>query len=299
MPRRQRNTIRSGSSGVDSRSGSLPRAARILGHLARSKKRMSIRAMSESLDIPKTTLHRVLDSLVKLDLLEVTADGLYGWGPELRTIATAVKQTHDLSGLASPILREISDRFNETMLLSIYDAKTLSIIFIEQAQGRQPIRYHPTMDIPRPIHAGASGRSVMAFLPPTEIERIVANGLPAITNNTITDTTALMADLQDVRAKGYAVSKGERTVGAVGIGCPILGRDGAAVGGIMMTIPEYRYRRSMEKGIATAIHDGARWISRQLGFQDPDGRRPTSKAAQLGGRSKFAVGSALLRRRGR
>ncbi len=255
--------------------------------------------MSESLEIPKTTLHRVLDSLVKLDLLEVTADGLYGWGPELRIIATAVGQTHDLSGLASPILREISDRFNETMLLSIYDAKTLSIIFIEQAQGRQPIRYHPTMDIPRPIYAGASGRSVMAFLPPTEIERIVANGLSAITNSTITDTTALMADLQDVRAKGYAVSKGERTVGAVGIGCPILGRDGAAVGGIMMTIPEYRYRRSMERDIAAAIHDGARWISRQLGFQDPDARQPTSKGAHLSGRSKFPVGSAVVGRRAR
>jgi len=233
--------------------------------------------MSASLDIPKTTLHRVLDSLVKLELLEVTAGGLYGWGPELRTIATAVNQAHDLSRLAAPILREISDRFNETMLLSIYDAKTLSIVFIEQAQGRQPIRYHPTMDTPRPIHAGASGRSVLAFLPHAEIERILANGLPAITDKTITDTAAMMADLQDVRARGYAVSRGERTVGAVGIGCPILGRDGSAIGGIMMTIPEYRFRRSMEKGIAAAIHDGARWISRQLGFQEPNGRRPVLK----------------------
>lgn len=233
--------------------------------------------MSESLDIPKTTLHRVLDSLVKFELLEVTADGLYGWGPELRTIATAVMQTPDLRRLAVPILREISERFNETMLLSIYDAKTLSIIFIEQAQGRQPIRYHPTMDIPRPIHAGASGRSVLAFLPPAEIKRILANGLPAITEKTIIDTVALMADLQDVRAKGYAVSKGERTVGAVGIGCPILGRDGSAIGGIMMTIPEYRFRKSMEKGIAAAIHDGARWISRQLGFVGPNSNRHTLK----------------------
>lgn len=233
--------------------------------------------MSESLDIPKTTLHRVLDSLVKLELLEVTADGLYDWGSELRTIAAVVNQSHDLNRLAAPILREISDRFNETMLLSIYDAKTLSIIFIEQAQGRQPIRYHPTMDVPRPIHAGASGRSVMAFLPPAEIERILANGLPAITDETITDAAELMADLREVRAKGYAASKGERTVGAVGIGCPVLGRDGSAIGGIMMTIPEYRFRRSMEKSIAAAIHDGARWISRQLGFQEPNGRRSVPK----------------------
>jgi len=277
MPRRQRDSIRLVSRGVECGAGSLPRAARILGHLARNRESMSIRVMSASLDIPKTTLHRVLDSLVKLELLEVTAGGLYGWGPELRTIATAVNQAHDLSRLAAPILREISDRFNETMLLSIYDAKTLSIVFIEQAQGRQPIRYHPTMDTPRPIHAGASGRSVLAFLPHAEIERILANGLPAITDKTITDTAAMMADLQDVRARGYAVSRGERTVGAVGIGCPILGRDGSAIGGIMMTIPEYRFRRSMEKGIAAAIHDGARWISRQLGFQEPNGRRPVLK----------------------
>src|SRR3546814_19651969 len=127
--------------------------------------------MSDALSIPKTTLHRVLQTLVELGFLELSESGLYTWGPELRRIAGAVLQTRELNRLAAPVLREISDRFNETTLLSVYDAETYGLVFVEQAQGQQPIRYHPQMEVSRPIYAGASGRSVMAFLPPEEIGR--------------------------------------------------------------------------------------------------------------------------------
>ena len=246
--------------------GSLPRAARILSHLAGHRGNLSIREMSEQLGIPKTTLHRVLQSLVVLDLLEMQGDGLYTWGPELRRISGAVLQSRELNRLALPVLQEITQRFNETTLLSVYDPKTFGLIFVEQAPGSQPIRYHPTMNIPRPINAGASGRSVMAFLPPKEIERIIAAGLRSMTDHTVVDPKKLRAVLKTVHEKGYAISRGERTLGAVGIGCPILNADGFAIGGIMMTIPQYRFRRGIEKPVVAALKDGAARIARQIGF---------------------------------
>src|ERR1044072_7884087 len=87
--------------------GSLPRAVRILKHLAGTTDSLTIRAMSDALDIPNTTLHRVINSLVQLQLLEVTEAGLYTWGPELRTIASAVVRKKELNILAGPVLREI------------------------------------------------------------------------------------------------------------------------------------------------------------------------------------------------
>ena len=256
-------TIADGNTGREA--GSLPRAARILSHLAGHRGNLSIREMSEALDIPRSTLHRVLHSLENLGFLETTETGNYTWGAELRRIAGAVLQTKELNRLAAPVLRHISLQLNETSLLSIYDAKTCGLVFVEQAQGDQPIRYHPTLNVPRPVYAGASGRSIMAFLPPAEIDRIIANGLRPLTEDTITDVGKLKQMLATVRAKGYAISKGERTVGAVGIGCPILGSEGWAIGGVMVTIPEYRYKKSMEKKIISAVRDGAARISRQIG----------------------------------
>src|SRR3546814_3820036 len=115
------------------------------------------------------------------------------------------------------------------------------------------------------LYAGASGRSVMAFLPPEEIRRILANGLRPLTDQTITNPRELLEVLSKVRAKGYAISKGERTAGAVGIGCPILNSEGWAIGGLMMTIPEFRFKKEMEKKIVSSLKDGAARISRQIG----------------------------------
>jgi len=274
--------------------GSLPRAARILGHLAGQRVNLSLRELSDQLGIPKSTLHRVLHSLVSLDLLAATEDGSYTWGPELRRISAAVLQSRELNRLALPVLQEITRRFDETTLLSIYDPAVFGLVFVEQAPGTQPIRYHPTMHSPRPINAGASGRSVMAFLPPPEIERIIGAGLRSMTEHTVADPRKLRSVLKSVHEKGYAISRGERTLGAVGIGCPILDGDGFAIGGIMMTIPEYRFRREMEKPVVAALKDGASRIARQMGFVTSATKRAAPTVSP--GPKRRVAGSSVTRR---
>jgi len=75
---------------------------------------------------------------------------------------------------------------------------------------------------PRPLHAGASAKIVMAHLPPDVLEKILGRGrLQHLTSRTITDARRLRADLARIRRPGWAVTTGEVDEGVRGIAVPL------------------------------------------------------------------------------
>jgi DNA-binding IclR family transcriptional regulator len=87
-----------------------------------------------------------------------------------------------------------------------------------------------------PIHWGASGLAILAFLPENEQRAIVDGGLlTAQTERTITDPPTLHRELKKVRKRGYACSIGQRILGAVGISAPIWNSSGDVLGDVMLT----------------------------------------------------------------
>src|SRR5262249_32013102 len=74
-----------------------------------------------------------------------------------------------------------------------------------------------------------------------EQRAILARPLPAITQQTITDASELARAVARIRQQGYAITRGERTPGAVGIAAPILGPGANCIGSIGITLPEQRF----------------------------------------------------------
>ena len=94
-----------------------------------------------------------------------------------------------------------------------------------------------------PLHAGASSKAFLAFLPETERERFFAEHarLPKLTERTVIDAHALRAELEEIRAAGYATSLGERQHGAASVAAPILDRSGAPAAVISVCGPIERF----------------------------------------------------------
>src|SRR5690606_16186050 len=91
------------------------------------------------------------------------------------------------------------------------------------------------------LHAGASGKAILAFLPDDEREAVLGDGqLSAVTPRTTCDLAALRTELQAIRDQGHAVTHGERVPGAVGIGVPITTPE-QQPGSLVLTVPEYRF----------------------------------------------------------
>jgi DNA-binding IclR family transcriptional regulator len=70
--------------------------------------------------------------------------------------------------------------------------------------------------------------------------------------------------LARIRQQGYAITRGERTPGAVGIAAPISGASGACIGSVGITLPEQRFRAEDERQQSEHVRAAARAISQQL-----------------------------------
>jgi IclR family acetate operon transcriptional repressor len=90
-------------------------------------------------------------------------------------------------------------------------------------------------------HAAATGKAILAWLPPTELDRIVADkGLTAFTPHTITDIEKLKEDLRLTRRNGFAIDREEFQLGVISLGSAIRDHAGAVVGSISVSSPVFR-----------------------------------------------------------
>lgn len=255
--------------------GTLPKAAKILGYFADYGTNWTIREVSEALNVPRSTLHRVCQQLVAENLLRSDENDRYDWGPELVRIAHAVYLSSSLERIARPVLDRLVAELNETALLTAYDYARHRLVFSLVAECDQPVRYHTNLGVPLPAHAGASGKSVLAFVPEPELEAVLREGLTPLTDATVTDETALRAELARIRAVGFAISHGERNRDTVGHACPVFGHDGTVLGSLCITVPAYRHDRSLENRIVVALRREALALSSQLGLPMSAGYPPT------------------------
>jgi DNA-binding IclR family transcriptional regulator len=139
------------------------------------------------------------------------------------------------------------------------------MLFAASVESPQPIRQVRPVNEWRPVHGGASGRALLAFLPESEREAVLAGPLEPVTPNTVTDPDALRRELAEVRERGYSLTRGERVLGAVGIAAPVLAGDGRLLGVIGIGVPEQRFRASDEARLAKRVIAAAAAVARAAG----------------------------------
>jgi IclR family acetate operon transcriptional repressor len=106
-------------------------------------------------------------------------------------------------------------------------------------------------------------------MPRGDVERYLATvSLSAITDQTIVDRPVLERQIAEDRARGYALSTGERIPGGHGIGVPIFRADGECIGSILWSTPSSRWDRRREPEFAAAVRAAAAELSRRLGHSN-------------------------------
>jgi DNA-binding IclR family transcriptional regulator len=235
--------------------------------LERPAERRGVREIAAALELPVGTAHRLLAALCEAGFLEQAPElGRYGLSLDLFRLASAAAARMPLRELAYPHLRALTEAVKETAFLTLYDRGRQEIVIVESVPSPHALRYVVELNSWMPVHAGASGLSILAFLPKAERQAIIARTrLAPLTERTITDTGRLKTELRRIRRQGYACTRGQRIPGAVGLAAPIFGPAGEVMGNIGVTIPEQRFRSDDEAAIAQRIVSGAAALSQALG----------------------------------
>jgi DNA-binding IclR family transcriptional regulator len=162
-------------------------------------------------------------------------------------------------------MRELVAATNETALLGLLDATRLEMMYVAQVEARQALRYVVDMYEWLPLHAGAGGLGILAFLDERSWLKVIERGLAAFTDRTITDPERLLEQLRRIRSQGYVIFHGGRISGAVGVAAPVYGALGEVVADVVLTVPESRWNGHDEADLSQLLIACSDRITEQLG----------------------------------
>lgn len=216
---------------------------------------VGVRQMAAALELSPSNAHRLLTALVVEELVQQDSRTTrYSLGPELLRWAHLVLARSPVRQVALEHMQRLVKACNETAILGIYGRARQEMMFAATIESTHPLRYAIELNKWIPVHAGATGLAIMAFLPEAEIRAIIKRTrLAPLTPRSITAPKRLESELKIVRRRGYAITHGQRTIGAVGLAAPIFGSGGEVVGDIALTIPEQRFDRGATDRLIQAL----------------------------------------------
>lgn len=218
----------------------IERALIALRHLAEHQE-LGVTDLAKRVGIDKSTMHRILSTLCQHGYVyRNPLTRRYTLGAELFHLGRAFLRCNGLAHAVRPALERLADRTGDTALLAIYDRGTALVL--DRIEGVDRVPTMAEVGGRFPIHGAATGKVLLAYLPPDELEHLVSQvGLTPVTPSTITDLTVLSAHLAEVRSQGYAISDEEAGIDQVGIGAPLRDPRGRVVAAISVAGPVARF----------------------------------------------------------
>src|SRR5512142_3093133 len=244
---------------------SVERAARILAVLGSGPPRLGVTEIAERVGLAKPTVHGLLRTLEKHDLVAQDPDtGKYSLGPGVVSLGNAYLDGSDLRARSLRWAESLAQRAGEAVWGAILSGSRVIVLHhvFRPDNTVQILEVGATI----PWHACALGHAIVAHLPETRRARVLAGERAPLTGLTKTGRPARSRALTQVRKQGYAVEDQEATVGDAGIAAPILGRDGSVAGAIGVVGAADRLLAATRRDqLVRAVQETARSISRDLG----------------------------------
>jgi DNA-binding IclR family transcriptional regulator len=249
----------------------IERTALILEILGHAPSGLSLGELSEKVELPKGTTHRLLTSLAYFDFIrQDQASKHYHLGFKLVELGNHLLSHIDLRNEARPYLIGLSDDVQETVHLVVLDKnKALYIDKVDLHSRRNGLQMVSSLGSKIPLHCTAVGKVLLAFMPETDAEMIFQNiNCDRRTANTITDPSRLKQHLKMIRAKGYAVDDEENEEGVRCVAAPIRNEIGEVVAAMSVSGPTTRITvEKIDASLKFRVTESAMMISRKLGFR--------------------------------
>ncbi len=244
----------------------LSRAINVLSVFSHARPSLGLTEIVAAVGLPKTTGFRVLSSLVKRDFCEIDSQtGKYSLGFALVRLADIRRRQSNVHEIATPVMREIRNEINETVILSVLSGDFR--VHIDFVEGLHPMRRTADLGVRAPLYAGAASKVLLAGMEDDEIEDYLKRTeLTAFQKTTITDKTMLWRDIRAIRKRGYAESKGELFPGGGALAAPLKDFTGNTVAVIDILTPEHRYTPQHRERCIALLLDGATQASQRLGY---------------------------------
>ena len=225
----------------------------ILITVSQADQPLSAKSIVERTGQPLSSTYRYLRLLRARGLLvESQRRGYYQMGPGILALTRGARSQLTLPSIAQPFMEELSQETQETVLLT--ERVDNHAVCVQRIESPLPLRYSFSVGKLMPLHAGASSKALLAFLPEETIDRILNSGpLQAFTPHTVTDPVKIKEDLAQIRAQGYALTESEVDLGVAAVGVPVFDGEGRVRAALSVAGPVHRFPLQRVPSLVAAL----------------------------------------------
>lgn len=240
---------------------SVERAAAVMKLLAAGSRRLGVVELSTALQLPKATVHGLLQTLAGVGFVEQDpATAKYQLGPALLRLGNSYLDTNELRARALNWSDGLASRSRESVMIgTLHEGQVLVVHHVFRPDDSFQVLQ---VGLLRPLHACALGKTLLAHSP----EPDPGAPLPAFTARTVVEVGRLRAELEQVAAQGWAQEREELVQGEGSVAAPIRDAAGLVVGaiGVVGAVERLFLDERPREELVGFVRDAARAVTRDL-----------------------------------
>lgn len=200
---------------------------------------VGVTEVATALGVSKGSAHNHLSTLEHEGYIVKTGESRYQLGFKFLDLAHHAKRRVGILDLVSGEVDSLAEQSGEMALYTVEEHGMGVCLY--RALGDNAVQTPLYIGHRSPLHHTAVGKAILAHLPEERVEAILdRHGLPAPTEETITDRGELYEQLAEVREQGFAFNRGETIPGLVGVGAPIVDQNNEVNGAVSIIGPASR-----------------------------------------------------------
>ncbi len=239
------------------------KALRLIEALAQSPEARGISDLARDLELTKSNVHRLVETLRKLGYVNRGENGTYSLSLEIWRLGLQVMSRVDVRDVSLPYLEALTAETGETARLTVFVND--QGVCVQQVQSSNPVGVITRVGGTLLSYCSATGKALLAFQDDDVIDRIAAR-LENFTQYTVASPAALRDELELIRRNGFAINRGEWRENVRGVGAPVWNGDGKVIAAIGVSGPGSRLPIKKLKQLGVSVRDAGLRLSHELGY---------------------------------
>lgn len=241
--------------------GAVGRLAHLLKLIGDGPTTFTLTDLVDRSDLPTSTVHRLLQELVRSNLVERSASRAYRPGRELYLLASRLVARFDLVACVRPFLEELGSKWQETAVLCTFSPSAQNAVISDLVLTRHPLRYAIETGDVLELPWGSLGRAILANLPEERRVAILrADKIGPISGRALAPFAEMEEALAEIRAQGHA-RHCDLENDLAGVASPIFGRGNVVIGCLGITMPARRFSLHSEEELSRSVRNAAVAVS--------------------------------------
>lgn len=223
---------------------------------------LSLSQLSRLCGISKSTLLNQVRTMEAAGYLQKNPKTqAYRLGYKLMSLGYRVQAASPLLLYAVPVMEDLQEVTGQTVYLTSHlDGR---VFYLECVYPMHRSQAYSVSGKTLPMHCTSCGKAMMSRMPEHLVDAILEqHGMPACTQNTITDPAQLKAALDQYRRQGYAVDEEEESVGIRCVAVPICSSTGEVAGALSLSGSTMTLRQELLEQYAVRLSQAAGILSR-------------------------------------